>query len=349
MSVTTSGIAHNIEKSSPVIEFGKYFAYQIKISKQTQLAIKGIKRPVSGGIAVANTGQVNFTTELNNVSQHFKFALTSKYVPNWNKAYDAVKKRDFNGLMYAFFPTLEFTAKGKRGIKIPGGEFIYQFGVDFKHLPFLMRGFYTPKTKFNVKKKLVVTINMGPSLQGWLNIFHKCGGEALNSFLVGNRYMVLRNVSTFLASNGVALAGTTVAVSFGLFSLMALYAAHRGQKGVLAGMEATYFSAYYRKITLAGEITGLRKKAEDLKKDYINENRALRDKMVDAGIADAITDAKNYLKRANIKNANPNDLIILMTIWLQALKKKHHASTEKAFQKALEKDLLPRAKKILKG
>ncbi len=342
MSVPALGGAINIEKQGPEIPLGPYILCQATMSRQNHF--KSGRKGGRFGVTVSNTGNVVLANELNKVSNKVKIIYATKFKPDWNKVCEAVKHRSLSKFVQALMPGLEITAKGKKGFRLGEHFFTFQGGLDFKSLPIMFRTYYSNQSLRSVNARYILTLHFGLSSAGWAFVAQRIGPEAVKHFFLSQGFTRMATV----ALGDLSFAVATGTISFGILALTALYASHRAQQGVFAGLAATYVSAYYRKITLAGVVDGTRKRAEEIKNEYINDNKALRDKIVDAAISDAIKDAKSYLRTSNIKNANPNDEIELMGSWCQALRIKYKTKNEFAFKQALDKELTKRAMTILK-
>ena len=250
-----------------------------------------------------------------------------------------IKAGSFAAFVAAIVPGAEITAKGKKGLKFPFGVLNLQGGVDFKHLPIIFRGFYKPKLQVpGMPHQFIIVLNIGPSLAGWTWIAQKVTPQILRQFLFSNGTGLFPRIFTLLAANSVfiGIGAATAVVSFGLFSLMALYAGHRARQGEITGLATWYVSAYER--TLFGDAIS------SLRAQSFRGNRTLRDQLIQAGVNDAIKDARAYVANNNIIPDDPNDNLEALGRYGGGLAKKYKAQNLGAIKRALNAELMKKAK-----
>jgi hypothetical protein len=224
----------------------------------------------------------------------------------------AIRERSPAKFIKAFLGA-EATLKGRPGWTLVGGAVTWEGGAEAALQPILLKGAWQYDETLRVPDPVVFTtkygaaVNIGPSLKGWGRLGQLASQAMIRQFLsqLGLRATLQSLIAGGLLT-GLAIGAGAVGGAFGLLALTALYAAHRGSRGELAGLSSYYVSAYSRKV---------RNVFPPAKGPY-RGNVVLRDEMIARGEADAVSDARTYVNNARIQMEHPReDYVLCSAYW----------------------------------
>ncbi len=182
--------------------------------------------------------------------------------------------------------------------------------------------------------QFIVVLNIGPSLTGWAWIAQKVTPQVLRQFLFANgtgsprMFAILAAHSVFL---GIGAATAVVSLLDG--SLCRTPSTTRRN---ITGLSTWYVSAYERTL-FGGAISSL-------KAQFFRGNRALRDRLIQVGVDDAINDARAYVVNNTITPDNPADNLEALGRYGNGLAQKYKTQNLDAIKRALNAELMQKAK-----
>ncbi|MCC6129039.1 MAG: hypothetical protein IT186_03855 [Acidobacteria bacterium] len=189
--------------------------------------------------------------------------------------------------------------------------------------------------RVNPGAKLVAQLNIGPSTEGWAQIFRRTGEAVGKASLQAAR---LGPLAGQLAAAGVVtmagIAAATLTASFGVLAGTATYAGYVSRRGEDKGHATFYGSAY------AAVVAG-RNTPDNW--HWSPEGRKRQQELVNQARSDARQDAMRHVANFGIELSNQGDWDEALSAWRGALSDKFGVITEEAGYRALKDYVTDRA------